>query len=114
MLIVPKTAGRDDTWWDPVIGAGTQFDDASDRGDLTTYERGWGLAPLSSDTAAALADAAWLEEQYRTADLSEYRGKHIAVVDRMIQDSDANPSELRARVAKQLDVSPNRVVISFV
>jgi hypothetical protein len=63
--------------------------------------------------AEILSDWKWIDEETNAGRLSEYRGKHFAVVNRRVLGSDTDPLRLRERIAAEYHIHPERVVIDY-
>jgi hypothetical protein len=73
-----------------------------------------GIGPLSDELRASLADSQWIEDELFAGRLSEYSGKHIAVVDRQVIGVGNSPLALADEMAKKLGVLTFRVAVSYI
>lgn len=69
---------------------------------------------LSSEGWAYLADLKWVDEQYNLGHWDQYVGNYIAVHKKQLLGFGPNPLTLRERLAREHDLLPNRVVITYI
>jgi len=69
---------------------------------------------LNDEGKAALADFAWVGEQYNLGVLAAHAGQYIAVVRGQVVDVGSDAAGLRERAAREYGVPPGRVVVSYI
>jgi hypothetical protein len=69
---------------------------------------------LNDEGKAALADFAWVGEQYHRGAWAAHAGEYIAVVRRQVVGVGGDPAGLRERAARECGVPPGRVVVSYI
>jgi hypothetical protein len=137
MLILPKKIGKDDTWWDPVIGAGLHVDDeaavpplknrvsaehpADANGPLAESSSVPPRAaaepdklPLSQEGWDYLADLKWVNDQFDQGCLATFAGNYIGVYHRQLLGFGPDLPALRERLSREHGISPDRILTSYV
>ena len=61
-----------------------------------------------------LADRKWVNQQYNLGHWDQHMGNYIAVYKKQLLGFGPNPLSLREQVAKEHNLSPGRIVITYV
>jgi hypothetical protein len=70
--------------------------------------------PLTPEGWEVLADMKWVDDEFHLWHWEPYAGNYIAVVRKQLLGYGPDYLALRERVAREHNVSPNRIVISYV
>lgn len=69
---------------------------------------------LNEEGRAALADEAWMEDQYNLGAFRPFRGEYVAVVEKKLLGHNKSLKKLREEVSKTTGYSIDRIVTIFI